>query len=169
MEKLGIFYRAAGKLKALTPATLWIWDYEDWDHLIPFSMMPYNASTHEGTKFCPHELIFGKTVRIPRSFPPVNQMQTHGSYLQELITHISNIRARARDNLIQAKHRSKEHYDKSARERQFKIGDFVLALEEPKQGKLGQYYDGPFPIVDILDCNNVVILNHEGRREGNPA
>ena len=45
------------------------------------------------------------------------------------------------------------------------IGDFVLALEEPKQGMLGQYYDGPFPIVDISDCNNVVILNHEGRRE----
>ena len=144
----------------------YIQDYEDWDRLIPFAMMSYNAMTHEGTKFSPHELIFGKTVRIPTSFPPVDQLQTYGQYLQELITHVSDIRARARDNLIQAKEKSKLRYDKRAHERHFKDGDFVLALEEPKEGKLGPFYDGPFPIMEILNCNNVVILDHEGNRRG---
>ena len=144
----------------------YIQDYEDWDRLVPFAMMSYNATTYEGTKFSPHELVFGKPIRIPSSFPTVNQLQTYGMYLQELITHISDIRARAIDSLIQAKQLSKERHDMKINEKHFKVGDFVLALEEPKQGKLGPCYDGPFPVVEILDYNNVVILNHEGHRQG---
>ena len=122
----------------------YIGDYEDWDRLIPFAMLSYNSSVHEGTQFAPHNLVFGKTIRLPSSFPSASQLETYGSYLDELVTHITDIRAQARNNLIKAKERSKIQYDKKAKIKNFNVGDMVFVLEEPKRGKLGPYYCGPF-------------------------
>lgn len=141
-------------------------DYEDWDRLVPFAMLSYNCAIHEGTQFSPHELIFGKTMRIPSSFPPTEQLQTYGSYLQEMVTHLADIRLRARNNLINAKERSKKRYDIRSNPKEFKPGDLILVLSEPRDGKLGAYYHGPYPIVEVLDYETVVFLNDEGKRVG---
>lgn len=141
-------------------------DYEDWDRLVPFAMLSYNCAVHEGTQFSPHELIFGKTMRIPSSFPSTEQLQTYGSYLQEMITHLSDIRLRARNNLINAKEQSKKRYDGQSNPKEFKPGDLILVLSEPRDGKLIAYYHGPYPIVEVLDYQTVIFLNDEGKRVG---
>ena len=113
-----------------------------------------DASVREGTQFAPHDLIFCQSGTSTTSFPSNTQLKTYGSYLQELVTHIADIRARARDNLIKAKERSKTRYGKKVNVKNFNVGDMVFVLEEPKKCKLGPCYCGPFPITKTLDRNN---------------
>ena len=142
----------------------YIKEYEDWDRLIPFAMLSYNTSVHESTKFTPHELIFGKPARLPSSFPSTDELETYGSYLQELITHISDIRSRAINNTIQSKLRSKNYYDKKVNAREFASGDLVLVQREVTDGKLDYPYEGPYTVVEVLEKNNVVLQRDDGSR-----
>ena len=139
-------------------------DYEDWDRLIPFAMFSYNTSVHEGTNFTPRELVYGKQTRTPSQFPSANQIETYGSYLIDLVTHIDEIRAMAAKNLCRAKVRSKEIYDKRLNEQDFAVGDLVDVLNEPKKSKFDSQYVGPYEIIELLDKNNVILESAEGKR-----
>ncbi|CAK9834654.1 Retrovirus-related Pol polyprotein from transposon 17.6 [Anthophora retusa] len=131
--------------------------YEDWDLLIPFAMFSYNTSIHEATNFTPHELVFGKPARTPTSFPSGEELETYGSYLAELISRMTEIRNLAADNIIKAKERSKRYYDKHARPTEFKTGQYVYILKEPRTNKFDPQYIGPFRIEDKTERNNVVL------------
>ena len=139
-------------------------NYEDWDRLIPFAMFSYNTSVHEGTKFTPHELVYGKPARIPSSFPSGEQIETYGSYLIDLVTHIDQIRAMATTNLNNAKVRSKRYHDRNLNEKSFKVGDIVYTLRETDKHKFASNYLGPYEIVELLDKNNVILESKEGKR-----
>ena len=52
------------------------------------AMFSYNISVYEGTKFTPHELIFGKTARIPTS-DPILVSDLSGTYA-DYLTSLSN-------------------------------------------------------------------------------
>jgi len=39
-----------------------------WDEHLKLATFSYNTSVHESTKFTPHELVFGKSARIPTQF-----------------------------------------------------------------------------------------------------
>ena len=77
--------------------------YDDWDQLLPFAMFAYNTSVHEATKFTPFEVVFGKIARTPSSFPDHEKSETYGTYRQELILGLSEIKLIAARNLIAAK------------------------------------------------------------------
>jgi len=52
-----------------------LWEYlkqvvnnkADWDEYLELANLSYNTSVHEGTGYTPHELVFGKTARVPTS------------------------------------------------------------------------------------------------------
>ena len=68
-------------------------------------MFSYNTSVHEGTKFTPYELVFGKLARTPSSEPLSQQekLQTYDDYLISFVTQLHEMRTQARENLISAK------------------------------------------------------------------
>lgn len=99
-------------------------------------------------KFTPFELIFGNSARSPSSYP-TEGLETYTSYIQELIKRLNDPRYLATESLIEYKHRSKYHYDRTAREHPYSIGDHVYVLCE---------------IVEILDTQNFVIENESGKR-----
>jgi transposase InsO family protein len=50
-----------------------IWEYlkqftnkYDWDKYLAFAAFSYNTSVHEGTRYTPYQLIFGKLARTPK-------------------------------------------------------------------------------------------------------
>ena len=77
-------------------------NYDDWDQLLPSTMFAYNTSVHSATKFTPFELAFGKIDRTPSSFPSYEKLETYGSYLQESICRLTEIKNMGADNLIKA-------------------------------------------------------------------
>jgi len=144
-----------------------LWEYlkqfvdinHEWDEHLRLAMFSYNTSVHEGTRFTPHELIFGKMARVPSGDPPLEREinETYTDYLASLFNRLRDTQELAHKNLIRAKERSKRYYDKRAKPQSFQQGEQVYLLKEPIKGKLSDQYTGPHVILEILPNHNVRI------------
>lgn len=132
---------------------------EAWDKYIELAMFSYNTSVHEGTKYSPFELIFGKIARVPSAHPPIEEnIETYPEYLTNLFNTLRDSQIQARENLIKAKEKSKRNYDRRLNPQKFKEGSHVFLLKEPRKGKFAAQYCGPYQIIEILPQNNVKLL-----------
>lgn len=131
-------------------------DHRDWDTYLRVACFSYNTSVHEGTRFTPHELVFGKTARAPTSEPMPSDLknESYEEYLTNLYNKLRDVQEAANFNLRNAKEKSKRYYDKRVNPYQFNLGDNVLLLKEPTH-KLGDQYVGPYKIIELLKNNNV--------------
>jgi len=113
---------------------------------------------HEGTKYTPYELVFGKIARVPTSeiLPEDLSNESYTEYLTTLYNKLADVQSAARNHLQNAKVKSKTYYDKRINPYTFKIDDNVYLLREPIH-KLGDQYKGPYKITEIIDRNNVRI------------
>ena len=139
-------------------------DYDDWDRLLPFAMFAYNTSVHEATNFTPYNLVFGRIARTPSSFLQGEELETCSSYLCDLIVRLSEIQKIAARNLVRAKQRAKEFYDKKFPPLKGKIGDQVYAIKEVREGKFDSRREGPFTIVGFTENNNLILEEKFGER-----
>jgi len=129
--------------------------HENWDDLIEQANFSYNTSVHESTKYTPHELVFGRTARVPSQFSYDEDPETYDRYFTNLFDDIRELQADAKRNLEQAKLRSKEYYDRKTNQQNFKLGDHVFLLNESKSNKFADNYSGPYKIIEVLDHYNV--------------
>jgi len=144
-----------------------LWEYlkqyvdenREWDEHLKLATFSYNTSVHESTKFTPHELVFGKSARIPTSDPVLasDLSETYIDYLTSLFNRLRDSQKLANENLNRAKQRAKIYYDKKVNPKTFKRGDRVYLLKEPVKGKLADQYTGPHEVLEILDNNNIKI------------
>lgn len=133
-------------------------DYE-WDKWLNLAMYSYNISKNSSTGFCPFTLVFGK-IPIPiSSFTLSNQskLTTYNDYLKRLIIRLHKTKEEARKNLIEAKIRSKKYYDKQTNLPRVAPGTYVFLKKGLKKGKLGDRYEGPCKITEVLDNNRIKI------------
>ncbi|XP_076385682.1 uncharacterized protein LOC143264081 [Megachile rotundata] len=128
---------------------------KQWDDWLPQAMFSYNTSIHEGTKFTPHELVYGRKARQPSNFPIEEAMCTYPDYVDNLITKLHNFRTTARNNLKLSKHRQKYYYDKKIRPIQYETNEDVFLLNPPRKNKLEKEYSGPYKITRTIEPNNV--------------
>lgn len=144
-----------------------LWEYlkqyvdksNEWDECLKLASFSYNTSVHEGTRYTPFELVFGKAARVPSSeTDDVNERnESYAEYLTILFNRIKDAQQNAREHLIAAKIRSKMYYDRKLCTRKFKVDDNIYLLKEPQKGKLGDQYTGPYRILEILGNHNVKI------------
>ena len=127
-------------------------------------MFAYNTSVHEATNFTPYELVFGRIARVPSSFPQGDELETYGTYLRDLVIRLPEIQRIATRNMVKAKVRSKEGYDRKSRPLKGKVGDQVYAIKEVREGKFDIRWEGPFTIVGFTENNNVILENEDGER-----
>ena len=140
-----------------------IWEYlkqfvieSEWDEHLPFASFSYNTSMHEGTRFTPHELVFGRIARIPVSAVNLNtETESYADYLANLDQKLTDAQILAKENLIRAKERSKNYYDRHTNPQRFLLNEDVYMLKEPRKNKLADQYVGPFRIIELLPRNNV--------------
>ena len=130
----------------------------DWDNWLEHAMFSYNTSVHEGTKFTPYELVYGRAARLPSQLEPNDSIETYDDYVSELVDKLSELRKLAVSNLVNAKDRYKYYYDKKLKIQDYKVGDFVYLLKMIKKHKFDDEYTGPYKIVEVLDNNNIRIL-----------
>lgn len=135
----------------------------EWDEWVELAIFNYNTSVHEGTKHTPYELVFGKLARTPSSEPlqMEDKLPTYDDYLVKLVTQLHEIRRIARENLIRAKLKSKERYDKNLNVRQFKVGDYAFLKSGPKPKKLENQHAGPFEIIEVKGNQNIKIKTNK--------
>lgn len=141
-----------------------LWEYlkqfarkDNWDEYLRLATFSCNTSVHEGTKYTPYELVFGKIAEIPSDEPvrTANIGETYSQYLTTLFDKLRDTQKIARENLRSAKIRSKRYYDRKMRPREFNAGDKVYLLREPSKSKLDGQYTGPYKIIEILQNNNI--------------
>lgn len=130
---------------------------QSWDQWLDMATFSYNTSVHEGTQFTPHELVYGRLARLPSSDPtPIDTNdETYAYYLRELNAKITEIQSKAKENLNDAKAKSKVYYDRKLNIQQFSAGDCVYLLKEPSRGKFSDQYTGPYVILETFDNRNV--------------
>lgn len=97
-------------------------------------MFSYNTSTHEVLQRSPFELVFGRIATLPsaRYLPKQEQLETYDDYLVNLIVKLHRLHELARNNLIKAKIRSKEYYDRYTNPEGFLPGNYVFLKKEKK-------------------------------------
>ena len=86
-------------------------------------MFSYKTSVHEGTKFKPYELVFGNLASLQSGdpLPEHEKVETYDFYMIKLIIKLHEMREIARQNLITAKEKSKEYYDRKINPQNFKF------------------------------------------------
>lgn len=130
---------------------------ENWDVWIRFCIFSFNTTKHSATQKTPHELIFGRTALVPSEFAEMKVEKTFIKYVDDLLHRLETTQATARQNCIKAKLKYKEIYDKALKEVNFKIGDKVYLLKEPRSQKLDPHWDGVYTIIKLFSDYNAEI------------
>lgn len=136
---------------------LYLKNKEDWDEHVKYAIMAYNSTENTETGLSPYELIFGKSMRLPSEFPPLDQLKTYDDVLYELVKKLNDSKIFAALNLNKAKYKSKEIYDKNAKSVHYRIGQLVYIKNEPKKSKHDDDWLGPFEIIKVNSKNTVEI------------
>jgi hypothetical protein len=120
----------------------------DWDDWLPLAEFAYNNSVHEAVGTTPFHLNYGKAPRLPST--PTGPARFPAA--DALVTHISDIVARAKKRLQAAADRVKHYADTRRAEHSFTVGQQVLlstkflTLKLPGENKLLPKFVGPFTI-----------------------
>ena len=146
---------------------IYITGIREWDAWCECAAFSYNTSVHEGTKVTPFECVYGRLARVPSCLETIDSQvdESYAAYIANLKEKLGNIQAVARDNLTRAKQRSKEYYDHRLNMCQFKVGDKVMLMREPKKSKFSPEYSGPHRVLEVADNSvNVRISYRKGTR-----
>ncbi|MES9881485.1 MAG: DDE-type integrase/transposase/recombinase [Sedimenticola sp.] len=132
-------------------------DQQNWPSLIPSVMMAFRISpATESTGLSPFHLVFGKEMNLPvdTSLIPKSTLGPDATdHFNNLIVRLKVVKEIATSNMRTKQEKSKEHYDKRAKEPGFSIGDRVMMrvtkVPTGLSPKLFQKYEGPLYITDI--------------------
>ena len=133
-------------------------EQSNWDEGLQAIVFSYNTSIHPTTKYSPFFLVYGREPKLPsdRVIDPqaVSFVDNH-RYIINLDKKLYDARKIAKRNIELAAEKSKQTYDKTKRDINYKIGDQVL-IRYPirKVGlseKLLNKYKGPFEVTKAGD------------------
>ena len=142
---------------------------KDWDEGVHLVLFAAREAVQESLGFSPFQLVFGHTVRGPLKV--LKEVWLQDEPLMNLLDYVSNMREKlreawdvARRNLKQAQRKMKIWHDKKARDRQFKVGDKVLALLPIPYQPLQARYSGPYAITQKVSEVDYVIDTPDRRK-----
>jgi transposase InsO family protein len=136
-------------------------DQSNWDEWVPYAVYVFNNSTHTATQYSPFELVYGFKAIMPSVLQENHSVQyNYDDYVAELKNRLQTAHLVARERLLHAKEKSKEHYDKTSKPFSFQAGEKVLLYDETvrrgRSRKLCSQWLGPYEIVSIDKVNATI-------------
>uniref|UniRef100_A0A2S2QW04 RNA-directed DNA polymerase n=1 Tax=Sipha flava TaxID=143950 RepID=A0A2S2QW04_9HEMI len=129
-------------------------DPQSWDTKIPYAMFCHNSTVHTATKFQPYELVYGHPLTVPTSLTKEPEPRyNYEDYQYEIKRRVQEAQSLARQNLLEAKTKSKTNYDRTSNTQDIVVGNKVLLHDRTSQNKLHPKWLGPFKVLEI-DLNN---------------
>ncbi|XP_070576386.1 uncharacterized protein [Ptychodera flava] len=125
---------------------------ESWDRYIPYLSFAYREVPQQSTGFSPFELLYGRQVRGPLAIMreswtgELPSEENLAQFVVETRDRLAQMTDLATDNLSTAQKKQKVWYDRTAREREFQIGDQVLILLPSSTNKLQAQWQGPYKV-----------------------
>ena len=103
---------------------------DDWDSLIPQTLMAYRTATQSSTGITPYRMMFGREARLPVDLlmdddPPNEQRQIPTEYLKEQTSKLRQAYGMARKSARVATRRYRDYYDARTSGDTYQIGDKV--------------------------------------------
>ena len=144
---------------------------KDWDTLIPYVLFAYREVPQASTGFSPFELLYGRSVRGPLDVVRETWEATTKrdpnvvSYVLAMREKLDKMTELVQENLSRAQSYQKTWYDRTARVREFGVGDRVVVLLPTSTHKLRAQWQGPYTIVRKFgEANYVVDMKDKGKR-----
>jgi transposase InsO family protein len=136
-----------------------------WDKYLAGALWAYRNVPHDSTNEKPSFLLLGVDCRTPTEaalLPPHELEATEVSdYREEVILSLSTARKLAAESIRAAQSRYKGSYDRSSREADYQLGDWVLVRfpqdETGRQRKLSRPWHGPYRVIDRRDPDVTVV------------
>ena len=143
---------------------------KDWDKLLPYLLFAYREVPQASTGFSPFELLYGRAVRGPLDVLR-EAWQADRRSSESVVSHVLAMREKlarmtdlVRENLTQAQQQQKHWYDRTAREREFQVGDQVLVLLPTDANKLLARWQGPYRVLHRVGTVNYLVDMHDRRK-----
>lgn len=137
---------------------------DNWDQWLPYFTYCYNTTPSTTHKYCPFELVFGKTPEIFSllNHKTIEPIYNFDDYVKEVKYKIKIANENAKTTLERLKQQQKLHYDKTANQINIKTNDQVLVRNE-KAHKLQNVYTGPYKVINIDNNNNCILLTDKNK------
>ena len=129
---------------------------KDWSDWISSWAFAYNTNVNVDTKYSPYELVFGRECRLPSSIEEeitnTTSNDNYESFINKLRNKLEVTYKDVESRLDIVRKTRKEKYDRTIRDIEFKIGDWVLVKKEVGN-KLDKLFDGPFRVTNRNGSN----------------
>ena len=130
----------------------------DWDRYLEPLLFAYREAPQESTHFSPFELLYGRSVRGPMAIlkelwskEGTDTEVTHTyQYVLDLRNRIEETCDLAHEFLQSAQTRYKKHFDRKARMRSLKVGEWALVLLPTDSNKLLMQWQGPYEVQEVV-------------------
>ena len=126
---------------------------DDWDSYLPYAEFAYNNSVNSVTHRTPFEIDNGMHPRLP-NLCPKEEGDDEEAYNYQL--KIDNFQREARDAIFRAQEAAVAHANKSRRDIDFKIGDYVLVHKRAftfHTSKLNRVWFGPYKVMEKVQTS----------------
>ena len=143
----------------------------DWDEFLPYATFAYRCTPQDSTGESPNMMMLGREVSLAIDLTtgcPRNQDDTNTDFADKLRTNLQKAHDRARDCLGKSARRQKRNYDRKAKEKGLREGQFVWLHNSAKKKhmspKLQLRWEGPWLIVKKLSDVTVRIQLRRGAK-----
>lgn len=124
-----------------------------WEDMLPLALFAIRCKVQSSTGYSPFELLYGHSPRTLLDMAKESwetepdRGRALPEYVNNLKTHLHQIREIVRQNLEKAQTNQKLQNDKGTKPRSFSVGDLVLLMMPSSDQKLLGQWQGPYTVL----------------------
>ena len=140
----------------------YVHDEQDlWESYLPFVTLAYNTSVQTSLNETPFYLFYGREPNLPTDEIQCNRYRATENRGEKYKQKWQRAIELARENLIKAKIKQKENYDRQSKISIVKEGQYVLLNAQGTRGKFSNIWDGPYRVTRRILNENIELIDQK--------